>query len=66
MQSIGKWIDVFQSCYQVLVMTVNDTAQDFTLSVSGKTGAKDAALLLAIRELKPMVQSFSGSDLDST
>ena len=52
MQSIGKWIDVFQSCYQVLV--------------SGKTGAKDAALLLAIRELKPMVQSFSGSDLDST
>ena len=66
MQSIGKWIDVSQSCYQVLVMTVNDTAQDFTLNISGKTGAKDAALLLAKRELKPMVQSFSGSDLVST
>lgn len=45
---------------------VNDTAQDFRLSISGKMGAKDTASLLARTELEPMVQSFSGSDLDST
>lgn len=64
--AITQELNVSQWCCQALVIMVKDTAQDFRLRISGKMGAKDTASLLARTELEPMVQSFSGSDLDST